>query len=225
MCGKNLIIASVSLVILMFSCKQTGNEIISNEFKITQETSENAKKNSGFNINLPVAIDSSAYIVFSINKNKIEKSDEKISYRKSYDYFVDNLIFQHKETGETQILTKKKVTLKSYEQLYTKARIPEKIMVYEVIDTFPKNEDEQIYSSLYLGTNDGKTFKKITQSNEGLTHWIYLPETKKIYFKTVSHANKNNSKDDNIYEDKIYSVSIENYSVKQLLTKELDQLK
>lgn len=222
MYGKHVIITSVFLVILMFSCKQTGNEIVSNDFKITQEIIGNSNKHARFNINLPIAIDSSAYIVFTVNENKIEKRAEKISYQKSYEYYVDNLIFQHIETGKTQILTKKKVKLKSYEQLYTKTRIPEKVMVYEVIDTFPKDEDEQIYSSLYLGTNDGKTFKKINQSNEGLTHWIYLPETKKIYFKTISYANNN---DENIYEDKMYSVSIENYTVKQLLTKELDQLK
>lgn len=46
MCGKNLIITSVSLVILMFSCKQIDRKITINDDGIAHETSGNSDKNN-----------------------------------------------------------------------------------------------------------------------------------------------------------------------------------
>ncbi len=229
MCGKTtpLFMLAVSLLILLTSCNQNRSESsnhgsFDNYLKDsatdtkTASQKDNSKKIS---INLPVKLDSSSYLVYPIHelttaqKKSFIRSYESGDWREGY---LTNLIFQNIHTEKTHVLTKNTIKIEAYEQLYSSKREAEKIILYQVIDNFPKDKDSLTFKSLYLSTTDGKLFQKISTDNEHLTGWKYISETKKVYFKTIEDSD-NNIKFNNADKEHIYSVSIQNFKVTEIL--------
>jgi len=223
MFGKIKLTLAVFSGILLVSCikKEQKGEVIEKNLN-SATVIDNEVDHNKFFVDLPIKLDSSAYILYPVHESTDSKSDVKISYksRSGYENYIDNLIFQHIESEKTHVLTKNKIKIISYEQLYNLKREAEKIIVYQVIDTFYDDKESITLTSLYIGTNDGKLFKKISKSNHHLNGWKYIPESKKVYFKTIEDIDKNNTLD-NSDKHNIYSVSIEDFKVKELLSNEL----
>ncbi len=230
MCGKtttHLLMLAVFFTILLTSCNRNHSEK-SNHGVIINTLKENETKNDGsfkLTADLPIKLDSSDYIIYPVHELVNSKHNSKISYkwRSGYENNLNNIIFQNIHTDKTHSLTNNKIKIISYEQLYNTKREAEKIIIYQIIDKFSKNDNELIYTSLYMSTDNGKLFKKISNSNEHLKGWKYISETKKIYFKTIEDSDKNN-KFNNLDNEHIYSVSIEGFIVKELLSNKLKRL-
>jgi len=235
MCGKKtnaFVMLAVSLLILLTSCRQNNSENSSRKSSdrplkssiADVKKEENAKK---LTINLPVKLDSSAYLIYPIGElsTAVENRSFKSSYKSEdrYNGYLTNLIFQNIYTDKTHFLTRNTIKIMAYEQLFNTQRVSEKIILYQVIDNFPEDEGMLTFNSLYLGTNDGKLFQKISKANEHVTDWKYIPETKKVYFKTIEDTDQNNEFN-TLDKEHIYSVSLQNFKVINILKDALKTL-
>jgi hypothetical protein len=221
MCGKIKLVLAIFFGILLASCNQNNSEKTTQGVIINTLEENEAKNDDSFKLtaDLPIKLDSSDYIIYPVHELVNSKYNSKISYkwRSGYENNLNNIIFQNIHTDKTHSLTNDKIKIISYEQLYNTKREAEKIIIYQIIDKFPKNDDELIYTSLYLGTSDGKLFKKISKLNHHLKGWKYISETKRVYFKTIEDSDRNNEFN-NLDNEHLYSVSIEDFIVSELLT-------
>jgi len=224
MCGKIKLMLTVFFAILLASCtnQPQGDKSTANNLDVIVDV-EKENNNEQLIADLPIKLDSlSDYIVFQI-KAAGNQSDNKVSYnsRKGYsDNYLRNLIFQNTQTEQTNVLTINKIKIISYEQLYNAKNQTEKVILYQVIDTFNEDEETLTLTSLYLSINDGKNFKKISPKDHHLNSWKYFPELKKVFFKTTEDSDGNNILN-NLDKQYIYSVSIEDFKAKELLTNEI----
>ena len=228
MFGKKIILKLMLVVltlVLLSSCKKEQSESFAygneadKENTIVKKSSIKDENSKPHTIGLPIKLDSSNYLVFPIQDiNTNWKRSLKSSYEAESRYtgYYKNLVFQNIHTEKTHLLTNIQVRIKSYEQLYTTKREAEKIILYQLIDNFPKEKEALTYTSLYLGTTDGKIFQKISKENEQLTSLKYISETKKIYFKTLEDSNKDNELNQ-LDKEHIYTVSIQDFNVKEIL--------
>lgn len=216
------IMITAFLGMLLCSCKKTENskkiEHLSEKTEMHQEDSKNLVSD------LPQFIDKTDYIVFSIRNNVI-KEQKRVSYSSGsrYDNYLDNLIFQHIKTQETHVLTKKKIKIISYERLLDSLNPSLNATLYKVIDSFPKDDKHESFTALYLSTNEGKNFTKITKANENLHSWKFLPETNNIYFVTNDDIDNNRKLNDKDRES-IHLVDVNQFKRKDLLVEELQSL-
>ena len=218
---KTLMIMAFLGMLLSSCLKSTDGESI-NTFSEKSEDKKETSKN--LVADLPMLIDSTNYIVFSIRDNKIQERKKGL-YKSGnwYNNYLDNLIFQNLETQETHILTKKEIKIISYERLLDSLNPSLNTTLYQVIDSFPKNEKQEIFTALYLSTNNGENFTKITKINEHFHSWNYLPKTNTIYF--ITHDDKdNNRKLNDKGGQSIHSVNVNNFVRKDLLVEELKDL-
>jgi len=176
MCGKIKLMLTVFFVILLVSCtnqpqkgKSTANNL---DVIVDVDVDVEKESNNGqFITDLPIKLDSlSDYIVYQI-KVVGNEYDNKVSYnsRKGYsDNYLRNLIFQNIQTEQMNVLTINKIKIISYEQLYNAKNQTEKVILYQVIDTFNEDEETITLTGLYLSINDGKNFKKISPKDHHL---------------------------------------------------------
>lgn len=199
-----------------------------NENKETENADLSGKKHEKKNMSeklvaaLPSTVENTDFIVFSIRDNQIDERQKRSSYDSGdwHGNYLDNLIFQNIKTEETHILTKKKIKIIAYEQLLDSLNPSLNATLYQVLDSFPKNDKLHTFKSLYLSTNDGRNFTKITKVNEHLNSWKYIPETGNIYFTTNDDLDNNRKLNDKDGQS-VHSVSLDNFKRKNLLVEEL----
>ena len=169
-------------------------------------------------------IENTDFIVFSVRDNEV--SEQKRSSYTSDDWqknYLNNLIFQHIKTQETHVLTKKKIKIISFERFIDSLNPTLNTTIYQVIDSFPNNEKQETFTALYLSTNAGRKFTKITKTNEHLKNWKYIPETATIYFTTYDDIDNNRKLNDKDGQS-MHSVSMSDFIRKDLLEEELQSL-
>ena len=174
--------------------------------------------------NLPSLIENTDFIVFSVRDNEVR--EQKRSSYTSDDWqknYLNNLIFQHIKTQETHVLTKKKIKIISFERFIDSLNPTLNTTIYQVIDSFPNNEKQETFTALYLSTNAGRKFTKITKTNEHLKNWKYIPETATIYFTTYDDIDNNRKLNDKDGQS-MHSVSMSDFIRKDLLEEELQSL-
>ena len=224
--GKIKIMLTVFFGILLVSCTKPTQEdrsVINNLNIVDDHEEEN--NNGQLIADLPIKLDSlSDHIVFQVRNINNEESNKVYTSRKGYsDSYLRNLIFQNIQTEQTNVLTINKIKIISYEQLYNDKNESEKVILYQIIDTFTEDDEAIIFTSLYLSIDNGKNFKKISSKNHHLNSWEYFPVVKKVFFKTVEDSDGNN-KLNNLDKHHIFSVSIEDFKAKELLNVELNTI-
>ncbi|MFY7936892.1 MAG: hypothetical protein ACOVOQ_05925 [Flavobacterium sp.] len=113
--------------------------------------------------------------------------------------YLQNLKFQEIGTDSLQLLTDKIMLIERVS--YVKSN---KSLVYVLADA-DTNQDGLIDSndikSLYISTELGKNFTKISTELQELIDWKHVESANKIYFRTIEDANKNGEFDK---KDKIH---------------------
>ncbi|MBJ2176087.1 hypothetical protein JBL43_17680 [Aureibaculum sp. A20] len=218
----NFLMTTACFGMLFLSCVKTADDKNTNPFIDKSENQKKAVKT--LVADLPSLIENTDFIVFSVRDNVV-REQKRSSYDSDnwYNNYIDNLIFQHIKTQETHVLTKKKIKIISFERFIDSLNPTLNTTIYQVIDSFPNNEKQETFTALYLSTNEGKNFTKITKSNEHLTRWKFIPETKNIYFTTANDTNSNRKLDEQDGQS-IHSVSINDFIRKDLLVEELQRL-
>jgi hypothetical protein len=117
--------------------------------------------------------------------------------------YLRNVKFQQVGTDSLHVLTDKVVMIERMTYLKSK-----KIVVYVLADA-DTNQDNNIDSddikSLYVSTDMGKSFTKISPDIQELIDWNYIESTQKLFFRTIEDANKNGAFDK---KDKLHYFSL-----------------
>ncbi|WP_136668724.1 hypothetical protein [Flavobacterium sp. H122] len=109
--------------------------------------------------------------------------------------YLQNVKFQEIGKDSLHVLTDKAIMIERMTYLKSK-----KILVYVVADV-DTNQDSKVDSddikSLYLSTDLGGNFTKVSPEVQELIDWNYIDKAGKIYFRTIDDRNKNGAFDKN----------------------------
>jgi hypothetical protein len=109
--------------------------------------------------------------------------------------YLQNVKFQEIGKDSLHVLTDKAIMIERLTYLKSK-----KILVYVVADA-DTNQDTKVDSddikSLYLSTDLGKKFTKVSPEVQELIDWNYIESAGKIFFRTIDDRNKNGAFDKN----------------------------
>jgi len=117
--------------------------------------------------------------------------------------YLRNVKFQKVGEDSLHVLTDKVLMIERMSYLKSK-----KMIVYVLADA-DTNQDLKVDSddikSLYLSTDMGKNFTKISPDVQELIDWNFIENTNKVYFRTIEDANKNGEFDK---KDKLHYFSV-----------------
>lgn len=209
----------VALLTLLVSCKEEPKPKV--KYDTTTPKVEVKKDTTKLEVaDLPLQFQNSNVLIYTIGDLRVGdvQKDKLGEYRTSEDKsnfnvsnsledeitgYIRNVKFQEVGTDSLHVLTDKVLMIERITYLKNK-----KLLVYVLADA-DTNQDNNIDSddikSLYVSTDMGKNFTKISPDVQELIDWNYLESTKKIYFRTIEDANKNGAFDK---KDKLHYFSL-----------------
>lgn len=215
---KNYTYLLFAFCFIFFSCKKEEKK--SPKVKYTERTTKSPQKDTTKLevADLPIQFDGSNVLVYTIGNltlGDINKRGEYESASSSYDgvagFNVSNSM-ENEITGYLQNLKFQAIGADSLHVLTDKVLLIErvsfiksnKMLVYVLADA-DTNQDGSIDSndikSLYISSELGKNFTKISSDLQELVDWKFIDSANKIYFRTIEDANKNGEFDK---KDKIH---------------------
>ena len=213
---KNYIYVLLASSVMIFSCQE---EKAKPKVKYTgKEAKSLLKDTTKLEISdLPIQFEGSNILVYAIGNLTVDDINKKGSYESASSYegvsgfhvsnsmeneitgYLQNLKFQEIGTDSLQLLTDKVMLIERVS--FVKSN---KTLVYVLADA-DTNQDGLIDSndikSLYISTELGKNFTKISTELQELIDWKHVESANKIYFRTIEDANKNGEFDK---KDKIH---------------------
>ena len=213
---KNYIYVLLASSVMIFSCQE---EKAKPKVKYTgKEAKSLLKDTTKLEISdLPIQFEGSNILVYAIGNLTVGDINKKGSYESASSYegvsgfhvsnsmeneitgYLQNLKFQEIGSDSLQVLTDKVMLIERVS--FVKSN---KTLVYVLADA-DTNQDGLIDSndikSLYISTELGKNFTKISTELQELIDWKHVESANKIYFRTIEDANKNGEFDK---KDKIH---------------------
>jgi hypothetical protein len=203
---KNQLYILFALSIVLFSCKK--EEKAKPKVKYTEkEVKAPQKDTTKLEVaDLPIQFEGSSALVYTIGNLTLGDINKKGSYETtSYEGvagfnvsnsmeneitgYLQNLKFQAVGSDSLHVLTDKVMLIERVSFIKSN-----KMLVYVLADA-DTNQDGVIDSndikSLYISSELGKNFTKISSDLQELVDWKFMSSTNKIYFRTVEDANKN----------------------------------
>lgn len=198
----------VPFLTLLGSCKEEAKPKV--KYNQPAVKTEIKKDTSRLEVSdLPIQFEGAKFLVYPVGDLQLgEVSKEKFdsrSYEDNVTFNVSNSIdneisgylrnIKFQAVGQDSIyaLTDKMMMIERMTFLAKK-----KMFVYVLADT-DTNQDNVIDSddvkSLYLSTETGAGFAKISPDIQELIDWNYIDATRKIYLRTIEDANKNGAFD------------------------------
>lgn len=201
----------------LFSCKKEETMKPKVKYETTNKK-EVVRDTSKLGVaDLPINFDGSSVLVFpvgdltlgDIKKGNYESS--KTAYDNSANFtisnsmeneitgYIRNVKFQAIGQDSLHSLTDKVILIENMTYLKSK-----KSFVYTLSDS-DTNQDSSIDTNdinvLYLSTEMGAKFEKISPDLHEIIDWEFLEATSRIYFRTIEDANKNGQfdKNDNLH--------------------------
>ncbi|WP_025124174.1 hypothetical protein [Myroides odoratimimus] len=214
----------LSALVLVTACKQEGEKpkVIYKEDGTSAATTEVVKERDRSEdiriADLPILMGKSDHLIHPIGEIRVYSYSSKSGMSKvnqtsytvsSYAPFeltgyLENLMFQHKDSLQIRPLTDKKVQIQNVSYLNTIAEKTKKnILVYSLFDA-DTNRDGKVDSNdiktLYISRGDGTHFKKLSADLHELLDWTVIDSQNRLYFRTIEDINKNGAfdKDDNV---------------------------
>lgn len=215
----------LGLALLAISCKQEEKPKViykpdSEETKVELvEKAKEGERTDDIRIaDLPIVMGDSNYLIHPIGQVRVYNYNSKYGSNKSSHFsytvsnyvpfeitgYLENLMFQHKDSLDIRPLTNLKMQIQSVSYLKSIADKTKKhILVYNVFDS-DTNRDGKIDNSdiktLYISDINGTKFKKVTSDLHELLDWTVIDVQNRLYFRTIEDINKNGAfdKDDNV---------------------------
>jgi hypothetical protein len=167
---------------------------------------------------LPVLMGQSDYLIHPIGEvrvytyssktgmSKVNQTSYTVSNYAPFELtgYLENLMFQHKDSLQIRPLTNKKIQIQSVTYLNPLAEKTKKnILVYSVFDADTNRDgklDSNDIKTLYISNGSGKNFKKLTVDLHELLDWTVIDAQNRLYFRSIEDINKNGAfdKDDNV---------------------------
>ncbi|WP_353168808.1 hypothetical protein [Flavobacterium sp.] len=203
---KNYIYILLASSVMIFSCQE---EKAKPKVKYTGKVSKSLQKDTTKLevVDLPIQFEGSNVLLYAIGNLTVGDINKKGNYESASAYegvsgfqvsnsmeneitgYLQNLKFQEIGTDSLHILTDKVMLIERVS--YVKSN---KTLVYVLSDA-DTNQDGLIDSndikSLYISTELGKNFTKISTELQELIDWKHIESANKIYFRTIEDANKN----------------------------------
>ncbi len=167
---------------------------------------------------LPIPITGTDFLVHPIGDLRVmdgsrsgSRSYNDVSYNISnYGEFeitgyLRNLKFQRMGTDSLMVLTNEPVMIQSATYLTAVAeKIRKQVFVYTLSDSDTNKDgrlDQSDIRSLYLSYLGGEGFVKVSPDMQELIDWKIVPESGRLYFRTIEDTNKNGEfdKDDTLH--------------------------
>lgn len=212
---KNYIVIFLVSSVLFISCKE---ETVKPKVKYTtKEVKAPEKDTTKLEVaDLPIQFEGSNVLIYTIGNLTLGDINKKGSYEAAtYEGvtgfnvsnsmeneitgYLQNLKFQAIGSDSLHVLTEKVLLIEQVS--YIKSN---KSLVYILADA-DTNQDSVIDSndikSLYISSNLGENFIKISPDLQELVDWKHIEAANKIYFRTIEDANKNGEFDK---KDKIH---------------------
>lgn len=213
---KNYIYILLTLSVLLFSCQE---EKVKPKVKYSGKEAKSLQKDTTKLevADLPIQFEGSNVLVYTIGNLTLGDINKKGSYETTNSYegvvgfnvsnsmeneitgYMQNLKFQEVGSDSLHVLTDKVLFIErvSFIKNY-------KMLMYILADA-DTNQDGVIDSndikSLYISTELGKNFTKVSPELQELADWKHIESTNKIFFRTIEDANKNGEFDK---KDKIH---------------------
>ncbi|BCL35565.1 hypothetical protein [Nostoc sp. MS1] len=157
---------------------------------------------------------------FSLDSSRYDKRDYTLLY---------NLIFYHKQTGESHILLDKKAIINSYDLL--EAKITDKPVTrawfYQIIDqdtNKDKNLNQEDAVIGYISDLSGKNLIQVTPNNTKIINWVVLPSQKAIFIKIIKDSD-NDNKFTGADKTNFVRVSLEKPSIgTEIISEQIEQI-
>ncbi|MGO3689141.1 MAG: hypothetical protein ACTJF0_01660 [Psychroflexus halocasei] len=208
------ILAVLLLMFFLTSCQENQSTTSSHKTDTDQ-----IKNDSTSNLisDLPIHIDSTAYLIHPIGNFKIGESSKAYFYGsssgrsnnvsnsnyRSYQISgeMSNLKFQHLDSEKLHQLTDATLLINSVTFLHQiNESIGKQFLVYNIID-HDSNADDELngndVNALYISGIDGENFKKLTQEDEELVDWKVIQSKNRLYFRTIEDQNN-----DDVFDNK-----------------------
>lgn len=207
---------------LLVSCKDQVEKpkvIYNDEAEVLKSTDTPKEKSEEIRIvDLPIVLGSSPYLVHPVGEVRVYNSPSKYGMSKSKQFsytvsnyvpfeitgYLENVLFQHKDSTEIRPLTDKVMQIQSIVYLNTMAeKIKKNILVYSIFDkdtNIDGKVDSNDIKTLYISKGSGRNFKKISPPLQDLLDWTVIDIQNRLYFRTIEDINKNGAfdKDDNV---------------------------
>lgn len=212
------LIVSIFSVVLFFSCKgqeEKPKVIYKDEAKSAEQEVVKEKTEDIRIADLPLVVGNSPYLIHPVGEVRVYSSSGKYGTSKvnQFSYtvsnyvpfeitgYLENLMFQHKDSLDIKPLTTKKIQIQSVVYLNTIAeKLKRNILVYNVFDA-DTNRDGKIDSNdiktLYISRSSGTAFKKLSPYLQELLDWTVIDVQNRLYFRTIEDINKNGAFDKN----------------------------
>jgi len=210
---KNFSIYIISLLTLLVGCKEEPKPKV--KYDTTAPKVEIKKDTSKLEVaDLPLQFQNSNVLIYAIGDLRVGEMkkngyEEKASFTISNSLeeevtgYLRNVKFQKVGEDSLHVLTDKVVMIERMSYLKSK-----KVIAYVLADA-DTNQDLKVDSddikSLYLSTDMGKNFTKISPEVQELIDWNFIENTNKVYFRTIEDANKNGEFDK---KDKLHYFSV-----------------
>jgi len=107
-----------------------------------------------------------------------------------------NIIFYHKQDGETHLLLNKKAIITSFDLLEVKAagKTPTRVWLYKILDQ-DTNADKKLNNEDavigYLSDLSGKNLQQITPNNTKIINWVIVPSQNAILLRIIKDSDNN----------------------------------
>lgn len=231
---RSLYIYSI-ITLFFYSC--TKKEEVKPKVSYTKKENVEVKKDtSKFQVaDLPINFEGSDVLVFPVGEVTVGDISKRGSYDSSNSYsnktgfsvsnsmeneisgFLSNLKFQSKDSDSIYNLTDKVIFIESVSFIKNA-----KSFVYLIEDNDTNQDsgiDDSDIKTLYVSSNLGKNFIKISPELQEIIDWKYIASLNRIYFRTQEDSNKNGQFDKKdglhyFYYDFKNSKSIEYFPLK-----------
>lgn len=210
---KNFSLYIVPFLTLLVGCKEEPKPKV--KYDSTAPKVEIKKDTSKLEVaDLPLQFQNSNVLIYAIGDLRVGEMkkngyDEKANFTISNSLedevtgYLRNVKFQKVGEDSLHVLTDKVVMIERMSYLKSK-----KIIAYVLADA-DTNQDLKVDSddikSLYLSTDMGKNFTKISPDVQELIDWNFIENANTIYFRTIDDASKNGEFDK---KDKLHYFSV-----------------
>lgn len=206
---KKIIVYMLPLFSLFWNCREEQKPKVKydkplNKVEVKKDTSKLMVAD------LPIQFANSNVLIYTIGALQVsnfQKSSytEKIEAGSTYNVsnvledeltgYLQNIKFQEIGSDSLHVLTDKLLMIERVTFLKSK-----KVLVYVLADA-DTNQDSKVDSddikSLYISTDMGKNFTKVSPELQELIDWNYVEAANKIFFRTIDDRNKNGAFDKN----------------------------
>jgi hypothetical protein len=192
---KNFVLA-IFLAGVSLSCENKVTERVESGKAVGQEQTQPQVSYGDLIIK-----EQSDYLMIPVNaseKNQDKKGSLDLSRYDKRDYaLIYNLIFYHKQSGESHVLLDKKAIIRSFDLLEAKTtdKPITRVWFYQIIDQ-DTNQDKTLNQEDavigYISDLSGKNLQQVTPKNTRIINWVVLPSQKAMFIKIVKDSDNDN---------------------------------